>query len=161
MTVPTNRTNVAAWNARVKSCNYINNVMAKIEAQTAGVREAIMLDGNGFVVECTGDNIFVVKDGVLTTPPVYLGALKGITRDAIIELARDMDLVVKEEPFTRFEVFDADEVFLTGTAEAIPVVKVDNRTIGSGKPGAITLELIRRFRETVSKDGEMIPPVGR
>jgi branched-chain amino acid aminotransferase len=156
VTVPSNRFNVAAWNARVKSCNYLNNIMAKMEGQLAGVREALMLDHNGYVVECTGDNVFLVKDGVLTTPPTYLGALRGVTRDAIMELAEKDGMVVKEEPFTRFEVYDADEVFLTGTAaEAIPVVKVDGRPIGNGKPGPITRELIQRFHGIVTTDGEM------
>jgi branched-chain amino acid aminotransferase len=157
VTVPTARFNVSAWNARVKSCNYLNNIMAKMEGQLAGVREALMLDPNGFVVECTGDNIFLVKDGILTTPPVYLGALRGITRDAIIELAEKDGMVVKEEPFTRFEVYDADEVFLTGTAaEAIPVVKVDGRPIGNGSPGPVTRELIARFHSIVTTDGELV-----
>lgn len=156
ITVPTNRFNIASWNARVKSCNYLNNIMAKMEGQLAGVREALMLDHNGYVVECTGDNVFVVKDGVLTTPPTYLGALRGITRDCIMELAEKDGMVVKEEPFTRFEVYDADELFLTGTAaEAIPVVKVDGRPIGDGQPGTITKELIQRFRSIVTTDGEM------
>ncbi|MBX7244881.1 MAG: branched-chain-amino-acid transaminase [Candidatus Sumerlaeaceae bacterium] len=157
ITVPTNRFNVAAWNARVKSCNYLNNIMAKMEGHIAGVREALMLDHNGYVVECTGDNIFIVKDGVITTPPVYLGALKGITRDAIMEIAVRLGYTVKEEPFTRFEVFTADEVFLTGTAaEAIPVVMVDKREIGDGKPGSITNRLIAEFHKIVSVDGEMV-----
>lgn len=157
ITVPTQRFNVGAWNARVKSCNYINNVMAKIEGQIAGVLEALMLDSNGYVVECTGDNVFIAKNGVLTTPPVYLGALKGITRDAVLEIAADAGYQVKEEPFTRFEVFDADEVFLTGTAaEVVPVVKVDNRPIGKGKPGPITKELNKKFRALACSDGEMV-----
>jgi branched-chain amino acid aminotransferase len=157
VTVPSNRFNVAAWNARVKSCNYLNNIMAKMEGQLAGVREALMLDQNGFVVECTGDNVFLVKDGILTTPPCYLGALRGVTRDAVMELAEKDGMIVKEEPFTRFEVYDADEVFLTGTAaEAIPVVKVDGRPIGDGKPGPITKELIARFHTIVTTDGEMV-----
>jgi len=157
ITVPTQRFNVSAFNARVKSCNYLNNIMAKMEGQLAGVREALMLDHNGFVVECTGDNVFVVKDGVLYTPPVYLGALKGITRDAIMEIAAREGMVVKEEPFTRFEVYDADELFLTGTAaEAIPVVKVDGRPIGDGKPGPVTRDLTARFHALVSSDGEMV-----
>jgi branched-chain amino acid aminotransferase len=157
ITVPSQRFNVAAWNARVKSCNYLNNIMAKMEGQLAGVREALMLDNNGFVVECTGDNVFVVKDGALDTPPVYLGALKGITRDAIIEIAAREGMLVKEEPFTRFEVYDADELFLTGTAaEVIPVVKVYGRVIGDGKPGPVTKDLSARFHSIVASDGEVI-----
>jgi branched-chain amino acid aminotransferase len=157
ITVPTQRYSVGSLNGRVKSCNYLNSIMGKMEAQVAGVREALMLNQEGFVVECTADNVFIVKDGVLTTPPVYLGALRGITRDAIMEIAAGMGVTVKEECFTRFEVFDADECFLTGTAaEAIPVVKVDTRIIGDGKPGPMTRELIRRFREIVTKDGETV-----
>lgn len=156
VTVPSERLNVAAFNARVKSCNYLNNIMAKMEGQNAGVREALMLDHNGYVVECTGDNVFVVKNRVLTTPPVYLGALRGITRDAILEIAAKAGYLTKEEPFTRFEVWDADEVFLTGTAaEAIPVVKVDARVIGDGKPGPVTKDLIGKFRAVVKTDGVM------
>lgn len=155
VTVATQRSNVASWNPRVKSCNYLNNIMAKIEAVQSGVREALMLNSNGFVTECTGDNIFLVKNKVIFTPPVYLGALEGVTRNAIIEIAGELGYTVKEEPFTRFEVFDADELFLTGTAaEAIPVVKVDARVIGDGKPGPVTRQLIEVFRQRVACDGE-------
>lgn len=157
VTVATNRVNLSAFNPRVKSCNYLNNIMAKMEGQLANVREAIMLNQDGYVVECTGDNIFIVKDGVLYTPPIYLGPLRGITRDAIIELAQKDGITVKEEPFTRFEVYDADEIFLTGTAaEAIPVVKVDGRNIADGTPGQMTKKLIGKFREIVSVDGVMV-----
>ncbi len=157
ITVPTNRMNMTAFNARVKSCNYLNNIMAKMEGQLANVREVLMLNGDGYVVECSGDNVFLVKDGVIYTPPIYLGPLRGITRDAIIDIATAEGITVKEEPFTRFEVYDADEMFLTGTAaEAIPVVKVDGRVIGSGKPGTITRKLIEKFHENVCKDGVMI-----
>ncbi len=157
VTASTQRSHIGSWNPRVKSCNYLNNIMAKIEGQLAGVRETLMLDHNGFVVECTGDNVFIVKDEVITTPPCYLGALRGITRDAIMELAVKEGFTMKEEPFTRFEVYDADEMFLTGTAaEAIPVVKVDGRPIGSGKPGRVTNLLIERFHSIVSSDGEMV-----
>ena len=152
--MPAQRFNVASWNGRVKSCNYLNNVIAKMEAKAAGVVEALMLDRNGYVVECTADNIFIVKNGVVFTPPCFLGALKGITRDAIIEIAREVGLEVKEEIFTRFEVYAADEVFLTGTAaEAIPVVKVDQRAIGSGRPGPVTRRLVEEFRRRVTADG--------
>lgn len=157
ITVPTNRMHLGSFNARVKSCNYLNNIMAKMEGQLANVREALMLNHDGYVVECTGDNVFIVKNGVLFTPPIYLGPLRGITRDAIIELAQGAGLTVKEEPFTRFEVYTADEMFLTGTAaEAIPCVKVDGRPIGSGKPGPITNRLIASFREKVTTDGIMV-----
>lgn len=157
ITVPSNRMNLAAFNPRVKSCNYLNNIMAKMEGQLANVREALMLNQDGYVVECTGDNVFLVKNGVLYTPPIYLGPLKGITRDAIIDIAQADGITVKEEPFSRFEVYDCDEMFLTGTAaEAIPVVKVDGRTIGDGMPGALTKVLIAKFREIVCTDGVMV-----
>lgn len=157
ITASTQRLNIAAFNPRVKSCNYLNNIMGKLEGKLAGCREALMLDQNGFVIECTGDNVFLVKDGVITTPPTWLGPLRGVTRDAIIELATKEGIEVKEEPFTRFEVYDADEMFLTGTAaEAIPVIKVDGRVIGDGKPGPVTQKLIKIFREIVNTDGEMV-----
>ena len=157
VTVPTTRLSVSALNARVKSCNYLNNILAKIEGNNAGCPEALMLDDHGFVVECTGDNIFVVKDGALYTPPVHMGALKGVTRDAIIELARDMDLEVHESPFTRFEIFDADECFMTGTAaEVVPLIELDARPIANGKPGKITKKLNQKYREIVSKEGTML-----
>ncbi|MCX7015498.1 MAG: branched-chain-amino-acid transaminase [Candidatus Sumerlaeota bacterium] len=157
VTVPTQRNLAQALNARVKSLNYLNNILAKIEGLNSGVEEALMLDSNGFVAECTGDNIFLIKDGALYTPPVYLGALKGVTRGCIMEIARQEGMEIHEEPFTRFEVYTADECFLTGTAaEAIPVVKVDARPIGDGKPGPTTKRLIERFRKMTATDGEMV-----
>jgi len=159
VTVPTMRNRNESLNARVKSCNYLNNILAKIEAHNAGCIEALMLDHNGYVVECTGDNIFIIKNARIRTPPTYLGVLEGITRDCIIEIARKKKYAVSEEPFTRFDVFDADEVFLTGTAaEAIPVVEVDKRMIGDGRPGRITKELIAAFRERTTKDGHQVYP---
>ena len=157
VTVPTTRNLVGALNARVKSLNYLNNILAKIEGLNSGVEEALMLDANGLVAECTGDNIFIIKKGVLSTPPVYLGALRGITRDCVLELARAEGIEAREEPFTRFEIYTADECFLTGTAaEAIPVVKIDGRTIGDGKPGPLMKRLIRRFHEITATDGLMV-----
>lgn len=156
-TAATTKTNVNAWNGRVKSCNYLNNIMAKIEGHNAGCVEALMLDHNGIVVECTGDNIFVIKKGKIVTPPSYLGALEGVTRNVIIELARERGYEVSEVPFTRFEMIDADEVFLTGTAaEAIPVVELDRRPIGDGKPGPITRQLIAAFRARTAVDGYQV-----
>jgi len=153
-TVPTRRNNAEIVNPRVKSLNYLNNILAKIEAKNAGCLEALMLDHRGYVTECTGDNLFVIKDGVLLTPPTYLGALKGITRDAILDLARQEGIQVVEEPFTRFEVIDADEVFLTGTAaEVVPVIELDRRPIRDGKPGPITKRMIELFRKLVVVDG--------
>ena len=157
VTVPTRRSHVESLNPRVKSCNYLNNILAKIEASNAGALEALMLDQSGFVNECTGDNVFLVKKGQLITPPVYLGALRGITRDVVMEVAREHGIVAREEPFTRFDVFDADECFLTGTAaEVIPVVRVDKRLIGTGRPGAMTKRLIKLFRERTATDGTMV-----
>ncbi len=157
ITVPTLRNLPETTTPRMKSLNYLNNILAKIEAHNSGVQEALMLNQRGYVVECSGENIFIVKSSTLYTPPVYLGALKGITRDCIIEIATHLGFRVIEEPFTRFDVFDADECFLTGTAaEGIPVVKVDNRIIGNGKPGKITKLLIKKYREITATDGVMI-----
>jgi branched-chain amino acid aminotransferase len=154
VTVPTMRNRMESLNARVKSCNYLNNILAHIEGHNSGCEEALMLDANGFVIECTGDNIFIVKNEVLYTPPVYLGALDGVTRQCIMEIAREKGLEVKEQPFTRYEIFTADECFLTGTAaEAVPVVVLDKREIGVGKPGPVTLDLIAAFRERTTVDG--------
>jgi branched-chain amino acid aminotransferase len=148
---------VSSLNPRVKSCNYLNNILASIEAKNAGADEAIILDQRGYVVECTADNIFIVRQNTVTTPPVYLGALRGITRDAVIEIAREQGLDVREEPFTMYEVYDADEVFLSGTAaELVPVVTVDGRPIGNGKPGAIFRQLLEEFRRRAPRDGVMV-----
>ncbi|MBM3335233.1 branched-chain-amino-acid transaminase, partial [Candidatus Sumerlaeota bacterium] len=156
VTVATRRSHVASLDPRVKSCNYLTNIVAKIEASIAGALEALMLDQNGFVNECTGDNIFLVKNGALITPPVYLGALSGITRRVVIEIAKEHGVPVREEPFTRFDVFDADECFLTGTAaEVIPVVQVDKRQIGNGRPGPVTKRLSKLFRQRTATDGIM------
>lgn len=156
-TVPTQRSFSETLNPRLKSLNYLNNIMAKIEGKNAGVLEALLLTREGYVAECTGDNIFIIKNGVIYTPPVWCGALRGITRDCVIEIAQKHGYQVMEEPFTRFEVFTADECFLTGTAaEAIPVVMVDKRPIGDGKPGPITKRLIDDFRKVTVIDGVKI-----
>lgn len=148
VTASTIRNHPAALNARIKSLNYLNNIMAKIEGLQAGCEEALMLNHKGEVAECTGDNIFLVRKGDVLTPPTDAGILEGVTREVVIELARTDGLAVREIPLTRHDVYVADECFLTGTAaEVIPVVKVDDRTIGDGKPGAVTRELTRRFRE--------------
>ena len=152
ITVPTVKNHPEALNPELKSLNYLNNILAKIEASNVGYNEAIMLDHNGYVTECTGDNIFILKDGVLSTPTN--GRLKGITRQAVIELAQESKIEVQERLFTRHEVFNAHECFLTGTAaEIIPVVKLDGRMIGDGKPGKVTLKLIKAFKEMTRKDG--------
>jgi branched-chain amino acid aminotransferase len=152
ITVPTTKNNVNSLDAELKSLNYLNNILAKIEAVNGGCIEAIMLDSAGYVAECTGDNIFIIKEGVLSTP--VFGRLKGITRKAIMDLAKKMKLEVQERNISRHQVYNSDECFLTGTAaELIPIVKVDGRVIGSGKPGAQTLKLLKAFQALTKKDG--------
>ncbi|MDO9572588.1 MAG: branched-chain-amino-acid transaminase [Candidatus Omnitrophota bacterium] len=154
VTVPTVRNLPEALNPQIKSLNYLNNILAKIEAANAGCDEAIMLDSLGYVAECTGDNIFVVKNGHLYTPPQCMGTLRGITRDAILEIARKDKIPAHEHVITRHEVYISDECFLTGTAaEIIPVVKVDGRVIGHGIPGKLTLALMKKFKQLTVKDG--------
>jgi branched-chain amino acid aminotransferase len=146
VTAATIRNHPNALNPRIKSLNYLNNIMAKMEALRAGCQEAIMLNANGEVAECTGDNLFVVKRGVLRTPPPHAGILEGITRNAVIELARAAGVPFQEATLTRHDVYAADECFLTGTAaEVIAVVKCDDRPIGTGKPGPVTRQLRERF----------------
>lgn len=152
ITVPTVRNNPEALNPRLKSLNYLNNILAKIEANNSGCAEAIMLDHQGYVAECTGDNIFIVKKGVLSTPSQ--GRLKGITRDTVMALAKNNKIVTEEGFITRHEVYTADECFLTGTAaEIIPVVKVDGRVIGTGKPGPLTLNMMAMFKALTGQSG--------
>jgi branched-chain amino acid aminotransferase len=140
------RTHPAALNPRIKSLNYLNNILAKIEGLQAGCIEALMLNHKGEVAECTGDNIFTVRKGVLYTPPIDAGILEGVTRQAVIDLAHAAKIEVREVPLTLHDVYIADECFLTGSAaEVIPVVKVDARVIGTGKPGPITADLKKRF----------------
>ena len=154
VTVPTTRTNPSALNPAVKSLNYLNNIMAKVEGKLAGVEEVVMLNSEGLVAECSGDNIFVMKKGVLYTPPIYMGALGGITRDVIIQLAQKLDIPMKEQPLTRYDLFVADEMFLTGTgAEVIPVVNVDGRVIGDGKPGEKSRQLLDAFHYETQNTG--------
>jgi branched-chain amino acid aminotransferase len=138
-----------ALNPSIKSLNYLNNVMAKTEASRSNVPEAIMLNREGYVAECTGDNIFVVKENILLTPPTWVGCLEGITRNIVMDIAKNkLKLLVKEDLFTPYHVYVGDEVFLTGTAaEVVPVTEVDGRPIGEGKPGKTTLKLIKEFRE--------------
>ena len=152
ITVPTVRNNPEALNPRLKSLNYLNNILAKIEASNAGYCEAIMLDPQGYVAECTGDNIFIIRKGILLTPSQ--GRLKGITRDAVIELARRSKIRAEECLLTRHEIYIADECFLTGTAaEIIPVIKVDGRKIANAKPGAVTKKMMRLFKEATKREG--------
>lgn len=154
VTVPTPRNASEAVNPRIKSLNYLNNILAKIEAINAGAPEAIMLNPFGFVSECTGDNIFIVKKDVIYTPSLYMGVLRGITRDTVMELAENLGYAVKQIVMNRHDVYNADECFLTGTAaEIIPVVKVDGRTVGAGKPGDTTLKLIKAFKHLTQTEG--------
>ncbi|MCB9496287.1 MAG: branched-chain-amino-acid transaminase [Fibrobacteria bacterium] len=158
VTVATPRNHPEALNPRIKSLNYLNNIMAKMEAIRAGVQEAVMLNLQGFVAECTGDNIFVWRKGRLVTPPSTEGALEGITRNAVIELARRKGIVVAEERMSRFDIYTADEMFLTGTgAELIPVVKVDGRVIGEGVAGPVFKGLLEDFKALTKVDGAPIP----
>lgn len=154
VSVSTRRNVPDALNPKIKSLNYLNNILVKIQANLAGVGEAIMLNSQGYVAEGSSDNIFIVKRGVVYTPPCYVGALEGITRAAIIELCDKLGLKVKEEPFTLHDVYVADEVFFTGTAaEVIAVREVDARIIGAGKAGPITTRLLNEFRMLVEVDG--------
>jgi branched-chain amino acid aminotransferase len=148
ITAATIRNHPNALNPRIKSLNYLNNIMAKMEAIHGGCLEALMLNPDGKVAECTGDNIFLVKGGVLRTPPLDAGILEGVTRDTVIELARAANIPIQEVALTRHDVYAADECFLTGTAaEVIPVVRCDKRPIGTGKPGPITRQLRERFHQ--------------
>jgi len=148
VTVSVQRNHPAALSPRIKSLNYLNNILAKIEGIQAGCIEALMLNHKGEVAECTGDNIFVVRHGILQTPPLEAGILEGVTRDAVIEVALEAGIEVRELPLTKHDVYVADECFLTGTAaEIIPVVRVDSRVIGSGKPGPMTRDLEKRFKK--------------
>jgi branched-chain amino acid aminotransferase len=159
VTCATRRTNPSALNPAVKSLNYLNNVMARIEANVAGADEALMLNDAGNVAECTADNVFVVKHGHIFTPPITAGALRGITRSVVFDVAGELGIKIAETDITRHDVFVADECFLTGTAaEIIPVVKADTRPIGSGKPGPITLQMMARFREMTGESGTPIYP---
>ncbi|MDB5083841.1 MAG: ilvE [Bacilli bacterium] len=154
ITVPTRRNIPDALNPKIKSLNYLNNILVKLEAAQSGVLEALMLNHEGYVCEGSGDNVFLVKNGKLVTPPTYLGALEGVTRNAILEICEREGIVAEEKPFTRHDVYVADEVFLTGTAaEVIPVVEVDRRVIGSGKPGEMTQYLTQKFRELTTAEG--------
>jgi len=154
MTVPTSQNLPESLNPQIKSLNYLNNIMAKIEATNSGCEEAVMLNNKGYVTEGTGDNIFIIKDDKVITPPTYVGILKGITRNLVMELARKKKLQIEEGIFTRHDIYNADECFLTGTAaEVIPVVKLDGRIIRDGKPGENTLMLIKEFRKLTKTKG--------
>ena len=157
VTVATTRNLHSAVNPAIKSLNYLNNILAKIEANNAGCEEAIMLNSEGYVAECTADNLFIVKERQLLTPPLSAGALYGITRGVCMELGRDAGLSVSEPNLTRYDLFNADECFLTGTgAELIPVVKIDGRVIGAGTPGPVTKDLIHKYHALTQISGEPV-----
>jgi branched-chain amino acid aminotransferase len=154
VTVGTVRNLAEAVNPRIKSLNYLNNILAKIEAINAGCMEAVMLNAQGAVAEATGDNIFALRGNVLRTPPVNEGLLEGITRDTVMRLAVEEGLEVRETRLSRYDLYTADEVFLTGTAaEVIGVVNIDRRRIGDGVPGPVTNRLIARYRDYANANG--------
>jgi branched-chain amino acid aminotransferase len=157
VTVPTRRMGPATLNPAIKSLNYLNNVLARIEANLANADEALMLNDNGNIAECTADNVFIVKHGQIMTPPITAGALRGITRSVVFDIARELKIKISEPELTRHDLYVADEAFLTGTAaEVIPMIQVDGRTIGNGKPGPITNRTIARFREMTRESGTAI-----
>lgn len=157
VTCATRRIPHGSLSPMVKSLNYLNNVLAKIEAQQAGAGEGLLLNEQGYVAECTGDNIFTVKNGKIFTPPTSSGALAGVTRAVVFEMADEMGLPISEPEMTRYDIYTADECFLTGTAaEVIPVVHLDNRVLGSGSPGPVTKRLIARFHELTATTGTVI-----
>lgn len=148
------RISSAALSPRLKTLNYLNNILARIEAIQNGASEAVMLNHIGFVSECTGDNIFIVKKGKIATPSVAMGILEGVTRGCVIDISRKLGYTVSETELTRHDLYTADEVFLTGSAaEVVPVVRIDKRGVGNGKPGKITLQLMEEFRKLAEKDG--------
>jgi branched-chain amino acid aminotransferase len=157
VTVGTIRNHSEAINPRIKSLNYLNNIMAKIEAINAGCMECLMLNAQGQVAEASGDNVFAIKNGVITTPPSWCGALEGLTRKKVMEIAEAAGYTVRESVMARYDLYVADEVFLTGTAaEVISVVDIDKRQIGDGKPGPITTELRRLYAECAQTEGTPI-----
>jgi branched-chain amino acid aminotransferase len=159
VTTATRRTSPAALSPAVKSLNYLNNIMAKIEANHAGADEGLMLNEEGYVAECTGDNIFIIKDGVTYTPPISAGSLRGITRQVVLDIYAELGLPVQEAQLTRYDIYTADECFLTGTAaEVIAAIELDTRHIGDGKPGAVTGRIIERFRAITQSTGTPIYP---
>jgi branched-chain amino acid aminotransferase len=157
VTVATRRMGPATLNPAIKSLNYLNNVLARIEANLANADEALMLNDAGNIAECTADNVFVVKRGQIMTPPITAGALRGITRSVVFDIAHELRIKISEPELTRHDLYIADEAFLTGTAaEVIPMIKVDGRLIGNGKPGEITNRTIARFRELTRESGTPI-----
>ena len=158
VTVPTRRNVAEALSPKIKSLNYLNNILAKVEANQRGALEAIMLTQDGYVAECTADNLFILRKGRLLTPPTWQGALEGVTRAVVLELAAKLRVNAAEEPMTRYDVYTAEEAFMTGTAaEIVPVISLDGRVIGTGKPGPVTAKLIAAFKALVAREGARIP----
>lgn len=154
VTCSTRRPTPASLSPQVKSLNYLNNVMAKVEALKAGAKEGLMLNEQGYVAECTGDNVFIVKKGEILTPPVSDGSLDGITRQVIFDLCAELEIPIREASMTRYDLYTADESFLTGTAaETIPMVKLDEREIGDGKPGPVSLRIMEAYGKLVRSEG--------
>ncbi len=157
ITVPTRRNSPAALPPMVKSLNYLNNILAKIEAKNLGYEECVLLNNEGNIAECSGDNIFIVSEGVLYTPPCSASSLIGVTRRSVIEIAKELGVPFEEKTLTRFDVWTADECFLTGTAaRLIPLVELDSRVIGDGKPGPVTKKLSARYLQRATEDGVKI-----
>jgi branched-chain amino acid aminotransferase len=157
VTVPTRRIGPGALPATIKSLNYLNNILAKIEARQFGALEAVMLNEQGYVAECTADNVFIVHKGEILTPAASQGALRGITRSAVFDIARDLGIPIRDADLTRYDLWCADECFLTGTgAEVIPVVKLDGREIGDGRPGPATKRVAADFRRRAPVEGVRI-----
>ena len=158
VTVPTRRNVAEALSPKIKSLNYLNNILAKVEANQRGALEAIMLTQDGYVAECTADNLFILRKGRLLTPPTWQGALEGVTRAAVLELAAKAGIKAAEEPMTRYDVYTADEAFMTGTAaEIVPVISLDGRDIGPAKPGPVTLKLMAAYKALTAREGVRIP----
>jgi branched-chain amino acid aminotransferase len=158
ITVPTRRNVAEALSPKIKSLNYLNNILAKIEAGQRGALEAILLTQDGYVAECTADNLFILRKGRLLTPPTWQGALEGVTREAVLELARKAKLTAVEEPITRYDIYTAQEALMTGTAaEIVPVTSLDGRAIGSGAPGPVTKRLMAAFKALTLSSGDRIP----
>ncbi len=157
VTCATRRPTPGSLSPQVKSLNYLNNIMAKVEAMKAGAKEGLMLNEQGYVAECTGDNVFILKNGEVITPPVSDGSLDGITRGVIFELCKNLGVSIREASLTRYDIYTCDEAFLTGTAaEVIAMIQLDDREIGNGKPGELTLKLIQAFRELIRSEGDAI-----
>jgi len=157
VTASTRQRPIDVLNPRIKTCNYLNNIMARMEANLLGVDEGLMLTAQGYVAECTADNIFIVTGGRVLTPPAYLGILEGITRQTVLDLCATMDITAAEQTLTLHDMYTADECFLTGTgAELGPVVELDGRTIGEGRPGPVTKRILEAFRELAAREGTAI-----